>query len=210
MENRLDKELDLLHKHVVEFGALCELAVTNASISLAKNDKQMAESVIELERETNKKEREIENLCMKIILKQHPVAKDLRNLSSTLKMITDMERIADQARDISEIVLSTPIQYNEKLQNMAEATIKMLTDSIDCYVSQNLEDCHSVVLFDNVIDDFYEQMQADVVDMVSKDVSKTLEAMYILMIAKYFERIADHSMNIAEWVVFHITGSHEE
>ncbi|MFI3227029.1 MAG: phosphate signaling complex protein PhoU [Clostridia bacterium] len=210
MPNRLDKELDALHNEIVKFGALCELAVSNATQALKNNDKTSANSVLELEEQTNKQEREIEGVCLKILLRQHPVAKDLRTLSATLKMITDMERIADQARDIAEIALImnfSPIKKN--LEAMAAASLKMVTDSVDCYVSKSIEDCRSVVEYDNIVDDFYKEIQNDVVQTVSNDTSKTLEGMYILMIAKYFERIADHATNVAEWVEFSITGVHK-
>lgn len=210
MQNRLDLELELLHKEVVKFGALCELAVSNTIKALSTNDNEVANKVLELEILTNTQEREIESLCMKVLLKQHPVARDLRILSSTLKMITDMERIADQARDIAEISLIMNFQSLQKnLISMAHATLKMVTDSIDCYVSKNSDDCKKVVEYDNIVDDFFAQIQNDVVILVSNDTTKTLEGMYILMIAKYFERIADHATNIAEWVEFSITGMHK-
>lgn len=210
MPNRLDQELEFLHQEVVKLGALCELAVSNATQALLQNDHTLAKSVFELEEQTNKQERDIESLCLKVLLRQHPVAKDLRVLSATLKMITDMERIADQARDIAEIALImnfSPIKKN--LVAMADATLKMVTDSVDCYVSLNLKDCRYVVEYDNVVDDFFSEIQKDVVSSVSSDTTKTLEGMYILMIAKYFERIADHATNVAEWVEFSITGLHK-
>lgn len=210
MPNRLDRELCTLHSEVVKFGAICELAVSNATASLANNDHKLANSVLELEEQTNKQEREIEGLCLKVLLKQQPVAKDLRILSATLKMITDMERIADQARDIAEIALTMNFSPIDKtLEAMASASLKMVTDSVDCYVSKNLSDCKNVVEGDSIVDDFYKKMQNEVVNMVSHDTTKTLEGMYILMIAKYFERIADHATNIAEWVEFSITGEHK-
>lgn len=211
MYNRLDKELSILHHEIVEFGALCELAVSNATLALENNDKDTAQSVFDLEILTNKHEREVESLCLKILLKHQPVARDLRILSSTLKMITDLERIADQARDIAEISLIMNFSpLSKTLKSMASSTLKMVTDSVDCYISQIENDCKKVIEFDNVVDNLYEQIQKEVLEIVSKNTSKTLEGMYILMIAKYFEKIADHATNIAQWVNFSITGLHKE
>lgn len=210
MQNRLDKELEILHKEFLKLGALCELAVLNSIKSLSQNDQSLANSVFELEEKTNKKEREIEGLCLKLFLKQQPVAKDLRYLSSILKMITDFERIADQSRKIAEISLEVNLApINIILENMAYSALKMLNASVDCYVSQNLDDCLYVINFDDTVDDFYSQIKSYVVDLVSKEPSKAHESMYLLMTAKYFERIADHATNIAKWVEFSITGIHK-
>ena len=211
MTNRLDKELLTLNSEVIQMGAMCETAVLLETKSLLENDLDSAKKVIAIELETNKKERDIEDLCLKVLLRQQPVAKDLRNISATLKMITDMERIADQARDIAEIAMLmdfTPLKKSIEL--IGVATLKMVTDSIDCYASHDISACHYVIEYDNVVDDLFDDIQKEVVTLVSADTSKTLEGMYLLMISKYFERIGDHSTNIAEWVVFSITGTHKE
>ena len=210
MTNRLDKELLTLNSEVIQMGAMCETAVLLATKSLLENDLDSAKKVIAIELETNKKERDIEDLCLKVLLRQQPVAKDLRNISATLKMITDMERIADQARDIAEIAMLmdfTPLKKSIEL--IGVATLKMVTDSIDCYASHDISACHYVIEYDNVVDDLFDDIQKEVVTLVSADTSKTLEGMYLLMISKYFERIGDHSTNIAEWVEFMVTGKHK-
>ena len=213
MKNFIDKELDVLHTTMVEMAGLCESAIGTAITALCDNNKEFAKKTIQTEFLINKKERDIEDLCLKILLRQQPVAKDLRNISSTLKIITDMERIGDQARDIAEIVENLNLsEYKDSchLQEIAKATIKMVTDSIDAYINHDLHMCKDVIQYDDIVDDLFEQIKVDVVDLVSNNSTKTLDGMYVLMVGKYFERIGDHATNIAEWVVFSITGDHKE
>ena len=128
-------------------------------------------------------------------------------------MITDMERIGDQTRDIAEIVENLNLsEYKNSchLKDIAKATIKMVTESIDAYINYDLQKCKNVIQYDSVVDDLFEQIKLDIIDLVSNDNTKTLEGMYILMVGKYFERIGDHATNIAEWVEFSITGNHKE
>ena len=212
MKNLLDKQLELLHKEVILMGSLCETAIAKSAKALLEHDMQCAQSVIETEFEIDKKERDIEELCLKILLRQQPVAKDLRKISSTLKMITDMERIGDQSRDIAEIVMMADLsayKNNQHIKNIANATIKMVTDIIDAYVKNDLQLCETVIQYDQVVDDLFEEIKAVVVDTVVKDKTQVENGMYILMIAKYFERIGDHATNIAEWVEFSINGKHK-
>ena len=213
MKNFIDRELDVLHINMVEMGGLCESAITTAITALCDNNMEYARKTIETELLINQKERDIEDLCLKILLRQQPVAKDLRKISSTLKMITDMERIGDQTRDIAEIVETLNLSdYKNSchLKDIAQATIKMVTDSIDAYINYDLQKCKDVVQYDNIVDDLFEQIKLDIIELVKKDSGKTLEGMYILMVGKYFERIGDHATNIAEWVEFSITGNHKE
>ena len=150
-------------------------------------------------------------MCLKLLLQQQPVARDLRQVSSALKMITDMERIGDQAADISEITMLGNVKHADdtsRIVEMARATIKMVTDSIDAYVRQDLELARFVVDYDDVVDNLFDEVKSDLVRLISEDVKNGESAIDLVMIAKYFERIGDHATNIAEWVEYSITGIH--
>ena len=157
-------------------------------------------------------EREIESICLKLLLQQQPVAKDLRGISAALKMITDLERIGDQAEDIAEIITFLGGRTGEEwhdIRIMAEATIKMVTDSIDAYVMQDLKLARSVLDYDDVVDDAFDRVKQTLIKMISENAADGEYAVDMLMIAKYFERIGDHATNIAEWVEFSVTGIHK-
>ena len=166
------------------------------------------------DKKVDEKEREIEALCLKLLLRQQPVARDLRFISSALKMITDMERIGDQAADISEIVLFiADQQYIKKLEHipaMAGATIEMVTKSIDAFVNRDVDLARKVISMDDVVDDLFDQVKAELIALIGKDASNGEQAMDLLMIAKYYERIGDHAVNIAEWVEYSLTGHHAD
>ena len=201
MRNRFDEQLMQLNRELIEMGALCEEAISVASESLLANDKQLASKVAPLDSEIDRKERTIESLCLKLLLQQQPVARDLRQISAALKMITDMERIGDQAEDIAEIICSIdvyPAGNSRLLQEMADATIKMVTESVDAFVKND------IIIAKKVIED------DDIVDSIAEDPDNGEFAIDILIIAKYFERIGDHAVNIAQWVIFSVTGEHKE
>ncbi len=211
MSNLIDLEIDALHKEVVLMGNLCEKSIEQASKALLDFDRDSAKDAVKLEEKINVKDREIEDLCLTFLLKQHPVARDLRKISATLKMLTDLERIGDQARDIAEIVLKHDLssyKNSSHIQSLADATIKMVRDIIDAHVKNDMNLCESVIKYDNVIDGLFEDTRNDIIAIVQKDSSEIENAMLLLMIAKYFERIGDHATNIAEWVEFSITGKH--
>jgi len=212
MKGMIDKELEILHKELLFMGSLCEQAIANATKSFIEYDLECANKAFYIEFEVKKKERDIEDLCMKILLRQQPVAKDLRKISSILKIITDMDRIGRQARDIADIVLIADVSRhtnNEHIQEIAKAAKKMVTDSIDAYMTNDLQACKSVILYDSVVDDLFDKVKADIINMVLDDRKNIENGMYLLMIAKYFEKIADHATNIAHWVEFSITGTHK-
>ncbi len=211
MNSLIDNEINSLHKEVILMGNLCEKAIEQAAKALLEHNLESAKETIELEEKINVIEREIEDVCLTFLLKQHPVAKDLRKISATLKMLTDLERIGDQARDIAEIAINNDLsdyKNNSHIQALATAAIKMVTDIINAYVKSDLELCESVIEYDNVIDSLFEEMKADIIDIVKDNKKEVENAIYLLMIAKYFERIGDHACNIAEWVEFSITGKH--
>lgn len=212
MRSKFDEQLELLHKELIEMGALCENAIAMAAKALSEGNTKMAAKVPELSTEIDRKERDIETMCMKLLLQQQPVAKDLRTISSALKMVTDMERIGDNSGDIVEIVTManiSPSDNTEHIQDMARATIKMVTDSIDAFVKKDMQMAKAVIDYDDVVDSFFDKVKKMLIDLFSKPETDGEYAIDLLMIAKYFERIGDHAVNIAKWVLFSITGNKE-
>ena len=214
MRSRFDEQLTGLNNNLIEMGALIESAIAKATKALGERDVDAAQKIIADDGIIDEKEKEIESLCLKLLLHQQPVARDLRQISTALKMITDMERIGDQAADISELCAYLDgqefIKRLEHIPQMAEATIKMVTDSIDAFVNKDLKLAHSVIGYDDVVDDLYVSIKQDLIGLIHEDVGNGEQAFDLLQIAKYYERIGDHAVNIAEWVIFSITGKHKE
>lgn len=211
MRSRLDEQLDLLNHEMIKMGALCEEVIALASSALTDADLTLAATVAPREREIDQKGRDIENLCMKLLLQQ-AVACDLRQISAALKMITDMERIGDQAADIAEITTfldgrKTP--EHTHLKEMAAATIKMVTDSVDAYAKKDIVLAQAVIGYDDVVDEAFLQVKTQLIDMITANPGDGEYALDLLMIAKYFERIGDHATNLAEWVIYAVTGVHK-
>ena len=213
MRNRFDEQLSQLNTELITLGALCEEAISGAAKYLIDNNSALKEKVIDTDKQIDRKERDIENLCLRLILHQQPVATDLRLISAALKMISDMERIGDQASDIAEIVKfvnKTNLRENVHIGDMARATIKMVTDSIDSFVKRDMDIAQSVILHDDTVDNLFLKIKGELISAI-KDGTGDAEALIdLLMIAKYFERIGDHAENIAEWVIYSITGKHAE
>ncbi len=213
MRNKFEQQLNNLNNLLIEMGALIETAIGMAVQSLVNQDVALAQKAIAFDYEINQKESDIEDLCLKLLLQQQPVARDLRLISSALKMITDMERIGDQSADIAEIVThiaGTPyIKKLEHIPQMASATIKMVTDSIDAFVKKDLALAHEVIAYDDIVDKLFYTVKEDLIAIIAQDSGVGQQAIDLIMVAKYFERIGDHAVNIAEWVVFSITGVHE-
>jgi phosphate transport system protein len=213
MRNKFDGQLAKLNDMLIEMGALIEKAIALTINALEKQDTSLAKQAIAFDREVDQKEKDIESLCLKLLLQQQPVARDLRLISAALKMITDMERIGDQATEISEITMmlaGTP--YTKKLEHipqMAEATAKMVTDSIDAFVKKDLSLAQSVVESDDMVDDLFTTVKNDWIQHIRDGSADGEQAVDLLMVAKYLERIGDHAVNIAEWVVFSITGKRD-
>lgn len=212
MRNRFDKELDLLNNELIEMGSLVERAIENAVKTLITKDVEIAKKVIKSDNEIDNMEKTIENRCFKMLLQQQPVAGDLRLISSALKMITDLERIGDQAQDIAEITLLVANEIYIKdithLPQMANATIKMVGESIDAFVNKDIVLAKEVIEYDDVVDDLFNIIKDELIVLIRENVKNGEQAINFLMIAKYLERIGDHAQNIAEWVVFSITGQH--
>ena len=213
MRNRFDEQLNTLNNELITMGALCEEAISSAVKLLIDNDIKMKESVWEADKQIDQKERDIETLCMKLLMQQQPVASDLRTISSALKMISDMERIGDQASDIAEIAEyanGCGMQSETHIADMARATIQMVTDSIDSFVKKDVALAHTVIEHDNIVDDLFDKVKSELITAIENKAANAEALIDLLMIAKYFERIGDHAENIAEWVIYSITGKHIE
>ena len=214
MRNRFDRELTRMHEDLISMAALVETAISRAVEALKKYDADLARITMAGDKEVDQKEREIESACLKLLLQQQPVARDLREISTALKMITDMERIGDLAEDIAEVTLflceKPSYVAPEQLSYMAEATIKMVRDSIDAFVARALAAAHAVVEYDDVVDKLFSETRTVLVERIHESLEDAEQAMDIMMIAKYFERIGDHAVNISEWVEFSITGTHKK
>jgi len=213
MRNKFDMQLEELNNSLISMGAMCETAIASAVKALLENDLTLAKKVMESVKDINQAEKDIEAMCLKLILQQQPVAKDLRQISSILKMITDMDRIGVQAGDIAEIVTFADLSESKDrvhIADMAKATIKMVSESIDAFVKKDVELANQVIEYDDVVDELFTKVKDGIVNLISKDKKHGEQAVDIIMIAKYLERIGDHATNIAEWVVFSITGIHME
>ncbi len=212
MRGRFDEQLSILNKKMIEMGALCENIIALSSKALLEGDVEGAKKVTAIGSDIDHMEREIEAICLKLLLHQQPVARDLRQISAALKMITDMERIGDQAEDIAEIISFLNGRTGDEcaeIREMAEATIKMVTDSIDAYVKQDLTLAQTVAEHDDIVDNCFDNVKTNLISMIAENTEDGEYAIDLLMIAKYFERIGDHAVNIAEWVEFSVTGVHK-
>lgn len=213
MRNRFDRQLEELNNGLIKMGSLIEKAIEMAITGMINQDVELAKNAIAFDNEIDEQEKEIENLCLKLLLQQQPVARDLRLISAALKMITDMERIGDHAADISEITIQLSnekyIKKLEHISQMAKETTVMVVKSIDAFVSKNLDMAHEVIESDDVVDDLFDKVKNELIELINKDTKNGEQATDLLMIAKYFERIGDHATNIAEWVIFSITGEHK-
>ena len=213
MRNKFDQQLAQLNHEMIEMGALCEEVIALSSRALTEGNVALAAKVAPLDSEIDHKEREIENLCLKLLLQQQPVARDLRQISAALKMITDMERIGDQAEDIAEIagfLGGRQAENDGLLKKMAEAVIQMVTESVDAYVKCDIILAKKVLAADDTVDDYFTQVKQSLIGKIAKNPDDGEYALDLLMIAKYFERIGDHATNIAEWVIYSVTGVHKD
>ena len=218
MRSHFDEQLAELNRELIAMGALCEEAIAIAAKALMTGDTCLAAKVSPVDSEIDHMERGIESMCLKLLLQQQPVATDLRKISSALKMITDMERIGDQAEDIAEIVqfLDEPVKEEAlihkdgQLREMAKATIRMVTESIHAYVKHDIKVAEQVLKEDDIVDEYFAQVKRQLIQKIAANPAEGEYALDLLMIAKYFERIGDHAENIAEWVIFMVTGEHKE
>ena len=212
MRNKFEEQLERLHVELIQMGALCEDGISAAAEALLQNNPGLAQTAIDAEREIDQKEREVENLCIKLLLQQQPVAKDLREISAALKMISDLERIGDQASDIAELVPYVHLEEGTGLHigDMARAGIRMVTDSVDSFVKRDLDLARAFYTADDKVDALFDQVKQELIGMIAKDASRGEQCMDLLMVAKYLERIGDHATNVAEWVEYSITNVHPD
>lgn len=213
MRNRFDEQLHVLNHELLEMGSLIERAIRSATDALIRQDGEAALQAIAADKEVDQAERDIESLCLKLLLQQQPVARDLRLISSVLKMITDMERIGDQASDIAELVIylsNEPyIKELTHLPQMAEHAIRMVTGALDAYVRKDVSMAQDVIGMDDAVDTLFVTVKDELIALIRNDASAGSQAIDLLMIAKYYERIGDHAQNIAEWVEYALTGKHK-
>jgi phosphate transport system regulatory protein PhoU len=209
MREKYNAMLKALHDEMLTMGAMCEEAITTAIKALIGNDLSLIERVFAVDSGIDKKERDIEAMCLKLLLQQQPVASDLREISSALKMISDMERIGDQASDIAEIteyLIGHTERCEDDIRKMSAEATKMVIDSIDSFVRRDLELARSVIKYDDIVDNWFARIKTDLIGIIAEDYTHGEYYLDILMVAKYLERIADHATNIAEWVEYSITG----
>ena len=213
MRNRFDEQLYELNREIIEMGAMCEEAIASAAKALSTGNMELAAKVRANGAAIDQMERDIEGRCMKLLLHQQPVARDLRQISAALKMITDMERIGDQAEDIAEIITflnGRTMNGIEHIEDMARETIKMVTESVDAFVKKDVALAEQVIAHDDVVDTLFSEVKCAIIKLIAETPVDGEFALDLLMISKYFERIGDHATNIAEWVIYSITGTHKE
>lgn len=213
MRIHFDEQLEQLNKEIISMGTLVEQAIEMAVDALIKQDVEKAKKAMDFDEEVDRKEKIIENLCLRLLLQQQPVAKDLRIISAALKMITDMERIGDHATDISDLAIalsSLPhIEQLTHIEQMAKETMLMLIRGLEAYVEKDYDKAEKVIARDDIIDGLFTRVKQELIDVIQKNSDCASQAADLLMVAKYFERIGDHATNIAEWAIFSITGKHE-
>lgn len=211
MRNKFDSQLEKLNLELITMGSLCEDAISASVKGFLDDDDALCRKAVETEDEINRKERDIESICMKLLLEQQPVARDLRVISSALKMISDMERIGDQAYDIAEIakfIKNSNVKSKIHIKDMAIAATKMVTDSVESFVKKDVELARAVMAYDDKVDNLFNCVKDELVQLITEDKANGEFCIDLLMIAKYLERIGDHAVNIAEWVEYSITGTH--
>lgn len=210
MRIRFDEQLEQLNKDMIDMGTMIEESIGNAVKALMAQDTELAKRTMNGDEKIDRAERKIEDLCLRLLLQQQPVARDLRNISAALKMVTDMERIGDHATDISElaIVLAKKpyIKKLDHIESMAKETMVMLIQALEAYVERDIDKARKVILHDDVVDDLFEQVKEELIELIRKHADEGEQAVDLLMVTKYFERIGDHATNIAEWVIFSING----
>jgi len=215
IRTRFDKQLASLNDALIEMGGMVEQAIADANRALIGRDTALAEKAIAMDDEIDHMEKEIEGLCLRIIMQQQPVAGDLRLVSSVLKITTDLERIGDHAADISEITLRTSdkpyvAKPEEYFPQMAAATAKMVSESIDAFVKKDLKLARGVIAHDETVNALFKKVKKALLELINQNADDSDQAIDLIMIAKYFERIGDHATNIAEWVIFSLTGMHKD
>lgn len=213
MRSQFDRQLENLHVELIKMGGLCEEAISLAAKMLVDLEPALVDQILAADSEIDREERQIEDICMRLLLRQQPVARDLRTISAALKMISDMERIGDQAADIAELApYIVQFNFHSKVHigDMARATVAMVTDSVDAFVKGDLETARKVMADDDRVDGLFDQVKNELMELIYRKDIDARASIDLLMAAKYFERIGDHAVNIAEWVEYSITGIHAD
>ena len=213
MRNKFDMQLELLNEQLIHMGELCEVAINRATDALKEGSIEKAHAVRVADEEIDQMEKDIERLCLKLLLQQQPVARDLRSISTALKIVTDMERIGDQAADIADISMhlrsADVAVIASHLEEMAREAVDMVHSSIDAFVRTDVELAKKTIAQDDAVDALFIKVRDDVTQRIRADAAKADEAIDVMMVAKYLERIGDHAVNICEWVEFYTTGEHK-
>ena len=212
MRNKFDEQLDNLNNELIKMGKLCEQAISGAiKITMEDDHEELKREVLDTDSEIDKKERDIESICMKLLLRQQPVARDLRQISTALKVVTDLERIGDHASDIAELILRIKSDHAyhivQHLPAMAASAQKMVHDAVEAFIKQDVEEAEEIIRRDDEVDALFNQVKSDVVELLKSAPSHADQGIDLLMIAKYLERIGDHAVNVCEWTQFCKTGA---
>ena len=214
MRNRFDRQLEQLHVEMKEMGSMCEEVIRKTSRVLETGEKEMAKDIRKEDARIDEQERLIESLCLKLLLQQQPVAKDLRKVSAALKMITDMERIGDQAADIADLALreesGSISELAHHIPEMARIAVVMVSEAVGSFVSVDLENARRIIAMDDKIDHLFEVVKTELIGILKEQSARADEVINAMMIAKYLERIGDHAVNICEWVEFYETCIHKQ
>ena len=217
MRNRFEAQLHNLNEQIITMGAMVESAIASAARALENRDIKLAQKVANSDNVIDEKEREIEHICLKLLMQQQPVASDLRMISAAMKMITDIERVGDQAADIAQLTVmlceqNAVLITASELKEMAKSTIHMGSGAIDAFVRKDIALVHEVIAYDDVVDEQFNNIRTKLINSIRENENTGENAVDEMMISKYFERIGDHAVNIAEWVEFSLTGKlkHEE
>ena len=212
MRSKFDEQLKILNQEMMFMGSMIEDSIQKAIDALMSQDKELARKIMESDSDVDHEQKKIEGICFNLLMQQQPVARDLRGISAAMKMVTDMERIGDHASDISEITIMLAdkpyVLEQDDIKKMASETVLMLIRSIEAYVEKDMEKAKKVIKHDDVVDDLFDKVKSEIIEMIRKEPEDGEQATDMLMIAKYFERIGDHAVNIAEWVEYSITGVH--
>ncbi|MDR1410428.1 MAG: phosphate signaling complex protein PhoU [Oscillospiraceae bacterium] len=210
MRQYYQEQLNTLHNSLVKMGALCEAAIAASAKALLEDNNELRKKTLAVEEEINHIERDIEQQCVRLLLHQQPMASDLRHVTAAQKMITDMERIGDQAADIADLssfMRNSPVKSDVHIADMARATSKMVTDSIESFVGEDVEKARAVIAYDDVVDALFNKIKDELIERLKKDSGCAHECLDLLMIAKYFERIGDHAENLAECALYYLAAN---
>lgn len=214
MRSKFDEQLRELNDEMIEMGRMIVRSISQAIEALTTQNEELAKKIMESDSDVDHEQKKIENICFTLLIQQQPVARDLRTITAAMKMVTDMERIGDHAADISEMTIlmdgKSPVKKFDHIRKMAAETVIMLNQSIEAYVQKDREKAKEVIARDDVVDGLFDDVKADIMDLIQKDRGDGEEALDMLMVAKYFERIGDHATNIAEWVIYSLKTTEEE